>query len=131
MTLAEKVKRRLAEPETKDASKRRNATALPTNIVRIAATSPGNVDRSANLAEGHGGAYPAVKSNKISDTEVAFPCDTILSAFDEPVLPLRGKIEQAKDEFRTLAETCDLLLPKLMSGELRLPDVEQFIEEID
>ena len=104
--------------------------AIYRDVVHIAATRPDNIDRLANLAEGHGGAYPAVKPNEVSDTELVLPGKTILSVFAELVSPLRAKIEHAKAESRSLAQTRDLLLPKLMSGESRIHDVEKAVEAI-
>lgn len=102
--------------------------AIYRDVVHIAATRPDNIDRLANLADGHGGAYPAVKPNEVSDTELVLPGNTILTAFSELVSPLRAKVEHAKTESRSLAQTRDLLLPKLMSGEIRQKDVEKLAE---
>ncbi len=38
-------------------------------------------------------------------------------------------IEHNKHESRTLAQLRDTLLPKLISGELRIKDAEKFMEE--
>ena len=96
--------------------------AVYRDFVHIASTRPENIDQLANLADSHGGAYPAVKPNEVSDTELVLPGDAVLSAFTETVSPLRAKIEQAKAESRTLARTRDLLLPHLMSGKLRVEE---------
>lgn len=45
-------------------------------------------------------------------------------AYNEVVSPLLDKIVSNIHEIRTLAATRDLLLPKLMSGEIRLQDAE-------
>ena len=82
------------------------------DVVQLAATRPENIDRLANLADGHGGAYPAVKPDEVSHTELVLPGDAILTAFAELVSPLRAKVEYAKAESRTLAQTRDLLLPE-------------------
>jgi type I restriction enzyme S subunit len=104
--------------------------AVYSDVVHIAATRPDNIDRLANLADGHGGAYPAVKPSEVSDTELVLPGATIFTAFAELVSPLRAKVECAKAENRSLAQTCDLLLPKLMSGEIRLRDAEKEVEAV-
>ena len=100
------------------------------DTVYIAATSVENIERLANLAEGHGGAYPAVKPNEVTDTVIVFPGDEVLASFADLVSPIRGKIEHTKAESRTLAETRDLLLPKLMSGEIRLAEAEKQLEAV-
>ena len=46
---------------------------------------------------------------------------------DEVLNPLLAKITQLRDESRTLAALRDTLLPKLISGELRVKDAESFI----
>ena len=56
--------------------------------------------------------------------------DAILTAFSEVVSPFRAKIESAKVESRSLAQTRDLLLSKLMSGEIRLAEAEKAVEAV-
>ena len=46
------------------------------------------------------------------------------------VLPLCAKIESAKVESRSLSQTRDLLLPKLMSGEIHLREAERAVEVV-
>ena len=48
-----------------------------------------------------------------------------MKLFEEMVSPIRQKIEQAKTENETLAETRDYLLPRLMSGEVRVIDDDE------
>jgi type I restriction enzyme S subunit len=43
------------------------------------------------------------------------------------IAPLFARIRQASDESRTLAALRDALLPKLISGELRVPDAERIV----
>lgn len=50
-------------------------------------------------------------------------------AFDWQIEPLFAQIRAASEESRTLAETRDLLLPRLMSGELRVADAEPLLEK--
>lgn len=61
--------------------------------------------------------YPLVK-----------PGDPVFAAFDEIVCPLFDRIFANSTEVETLAATRDLLLPRLMSGELRVEDAERAIE---
>ena len=105
-------------------------SAMYRDTVYIAATSVENIGRLANLADGHGGAYPAVKPNEVTDTVIVFPGDEVLASFADLVSPIREKIEHAKAESRTLAQTGDLLLAKLMSGEIRLAEAEKGLEAV-
>lgn len=43
---------------------------------------------------------------------------------------LRAKIENLKVESRSLSQTRDLLLPKLMSGEICFRDAERAVEAV-
>lgn len=52
----------------------------------------------------------------------------VLGEFGEFILPMFDKISANGGENRTLAATRDLLLPKLMSGEIRLSEAEQLME---
>jgi type I restriction enzyme, S subunit len=47
--------------------------------------------------------------------------------FGELVVPLFGRIKAAMVQSRTLAALRDALLPKLISGELRVPDAERIV----
>ena len=49
--------------------------------------------------------------------------------FSELVSPLDARIEVAVRESETLAELRDTLLPKLISGEIRVPEGEELVEE--
>jgi type I restriction enzyme S subunit len=51
-------------------------------------------------------------------------------AFDSVVRPLRERIFAGHIESSTLARTRDLLLPKLMSGEIRFKDAERVVAEV-
>jgi type I restriction enzyme S subunit len=54
-----------------------------------------------------------------------FPTDDILEKFNRVVEPLFQKVYSNLHESRTLAALRDTLLPKLLSGEIRVGEVEQ------
>ena len=56
--------------------------------------------------------------------------EALCEAFGRAVSPLFSRLRLATDERVTLASLRDTLLPKLISGELRLNDPERFIEEV-
>lgn len=94
--------------------------------VYLAATSGENIDRLAYLADG--GVYPAVSPEAVLATplvlpEINTPKASILQAFSDTVDALLDSIEQRKSESKNLAGMRDTLLPKLISGELRVPNV--------
>lgn len=47
-----------------------------------------------------------------------------------PLDAMNDRIAAGRSETRTLAELRDLLLPKLISGELRIPDAEKLVEDV-
>jgi type I restriction enzyme S subunit len=59
---------------------------------------------------------------------VAIPGEDIWPAFGSLIQPLFARIKENGAESSILSETRDLLLPKLMSGEIRIRDVEKTIE---
>jgi type I restriction enzyme S subunit len=95
------------------------------SIVYIAATASDNIARLSHLADGT--AYPAVRPNVVADTRVVRPQDAVLERFARMADPLLVRISAAEQETRTLAALRDALLPKLISGELRVKDAEKFI----
>jgi type I restriction enzyme S subunit len=61
-----------------------------------------------------------------------FPCPPykLLQKFEELVTPLQTLSEVNNQENSTLSGIRDTLLPKLISGQLRIPDAEKILEEI-
>ena len=96
-------------------------------LVWLAATAPENIERLAFLADG--AAYPAVRPDVVANTEIVLADQEVIDAFSRTCGSLLDRIEAHKAESRTLARTRDLLLPKLMSGEMRLRDAERMVGE--
>ena len=63
--------------------------------------------------------------------QFALPPEKIRCLFDLVVEPLFAKIESNEKESRTLAKTRDTLLPKLLSGEVRVDDAAEILEVED
>lgn len=59
---------------------------------------------------------------------VAVPPRELVEEMDALVTPLFDRAEAAEDESETLAQLRDTLLPKLISGEMRLRDVHAAVE---
>jgi len=58
------------------------------------------------------------------------PPDEILQKFSEFSAQLFNKIKNNEIQSRTLASIRDALLPKLISGEIRVKDAERFLKEV-
>lgn len=66
----------------------------------------------------------------MSRFQVVLPDDGLVEIFTaEIVQPITGKIRANLLQNRVLSEARDALLPKLLSGELRIDDPERFLEE--
>jgi type I restriction enzyme S subunit len=66
-------------------------------------------------------AVPGLNRNIAYLNDVLVPPSEILIQFDKLVSGLRAKIHQNSDQNETLADLRDTLLPKLMSGKIRVP----------
>ena len=61
--------------------------------------------------------------------EIALPPEPVAEAFNTLVQPLTERIISGIHESRTLAALRDALLPKLISGKIRVKDAEKFLKE--
>lgn len=87
-------------------------------LIYLAATSRENIERLSNLADG--GAYPAVRPEVVSATSVPRAGKELINEFSRQVRPMLSGITDNEHVSRTLAELRDTLLPRLISGELRV-----------
>ncbi|KKW68756.1 hypothetical protein AAV94_03085 [Lampropedia cohaerens] len=92
-------------------------------FVHLVATSEANIERLAHLADG--GAYPAVRPEIVIQEDVVIPAESIVQAFSQNVKPLFAKIQKNRKSAISLAELRDTLLPKLLSGELLVADLDK------
>jgi len=98
-------------------------------FIYLAATQRSVIGHLAHLADG--AAYPAVRPQVVAGVETTVADPEILSAFSKITGPLLDRIELNRSESRTLAALRDLLLPKLMSGEIRVKDAEKLIDQAE
>jgi type I restriction enzyme S subunit len=100
-----------------------------TEFVYLAATAPENIERLAHLADG--GAYPAVRPEVVAATSVTIPANrVIIEEFSKITRTLLNKIAENGRESRTLAGLRDALLPKLLSGEIKIKETEKQLEQV-
>ena len=69
-----------------------------------------------------------VPAESLSHFQVVVAPDTIAKMFGNAIAPLFTRVSIAADESRALAALRDTLLPKLISGDLRIKDAERFVE---
>lgn len=104
--------------------KHENNTAL----TYLAATNDSSVDYLTHVADG--GAYPAVKPEVVANLSCIIPTDEVLRAFNSVTAELLRKITKNQQQAQVIANLRDTLLPRLISGQLRLPEVEQAVAAI-
>ena len=72
-----------------------------------------------------------IKRHHLADAKVVVPDSDIMKLASVHVSPIfDNKIENAI-QARSLAKLRDTLLPKLISGELRVPDAEKILEDVE
>jgi type I restriction enzyme S subunit len=77
-----------------------------------------------------GSAYPAVRSERFLDAPIPSLVPELWEKFEAIALPMRKRVDAARRENRVLEATRDELLPLLMSGRIRVKDVEKWVEEV-
>jgi type I restriction enzyme S subunit len=70
-----------------------------------------------------GSTQPLITQSSIKEILVPIPSQEVLQRFEETVAKMRLQIESNYKEILTLAEIRDLLLPRLMSGKIRVSGV--------
>lgn len=84
------------------------------------------VDDLKRLA--HGGVFDTITRQTLASVQVCWPSEKVLGAFDEILRPIFERIRTGVSQSATLRTARDTLLPRLISGKLRLPDAEAEIE---
>lgn len=68
-----------------------------------------------------GSAQPQITINNISNVRLYIPSDDIMNKFSNILKSLDNQVDKNRKENEKLAKLRDILLPKLMSGEIRVP----------
>ncbi len=86
--------------------------------------------RMKNLLAGldAGATRKAVTKGQLESVNVLQPAREVLARFAEATTPLLQRVDWSRSESRTIAALRDTLLPKLISGELRVKDAERIAE---
>jgi restriction endonuclease S subunit len=98
-----------------------------TEFVYLAATQSTSIEHLSHVADG--GAYPAVRPDVVSALRCVVPCKGVLEAFHSVAEPLLAKVSENQKQAKTLTAVRDTLLPRLISGQLRLPELQRETED--
>lgn len=73
-------------------------------------------------------AIPGINQSDVKDQKISVPDAAVLHRFDELASPLVSKILANAKQAQTLTLLRDTLLPRLISGQLRLPEAKTLLE---
>lgn len=77
----------------------------------------------------HGSVFDTITRETLASVSVVYPNEQAISQFESLLAPVMGRIKQNLLQAQTLATLRDTLLPRLISGQLRLPEaVEQVVD---
>lgn len=77
-----------------------------------------------------GTVFGCITGRNIADFQIILSPKTVVDKFEPLVASLDRLIASNEEESYTLATIRDTLLPKLLSGEIRLKDAEKFVERV-
>jgi type I restriction enzyme S subunit len=77
----------------------------------------------------NGARMPRTSWQDVGGFDVALPLPSIAAAFDRLVRPMFERIHANIDAARVLAGLRDSVLPRLISGKLRLPEAQEQVED--
>lgn len=78
-----------------------------------------------NTYNGEGTVFGCINKKALESIKIIIPCENTISDFEDIVKGIDKKISNLDKQSRILAQTRDTLLPRLMSGELEVHDIEQ------
>ncbi len=88
---------------------------------------PKNIDLLRSRS--NSGVQVNLSTSTIKETNIILPTKKLSQYFSDIVRPIYSKIFHNNVESKNLEEIRDIFLPKLISGELQIPDAENLIEE--
>lgn len=78
----------------------------------------------------HGSVFDTITRDTLSGVVTVYPDEEVISAFESLLAPIMERMRENLKQAQTLATLRDTLLPRLISGQLRLPEAEALIEEV-
>jgi len=76
------------------------------------------------LSMGYGSAQPNISPSQIESIDMIYPNEVKLLSFLNISKPIFGKVLYNNDQIQSLTKTRDTLLPKLMSGQVRVKNIK-------
>lgn len=76
----------------------------------------------------HGSVFDTITTKTFDGLNTIRPPDAVVSAYESIAWPMLEKIKANLIEISELEKNRNYLLPKLISGDIRIPDAEKFVE---
>ncbi len=80
------------------------------------------------VSRANGSTFLEISKSNFRPIPIVAPAAPVMHAFDRLSRPMYLKVVEHERESRTLAALRDALLPKLISGELRLRAAKEFLQ---
>ena len=77
-----------------------------------------------------GATMPNINTGILGSVPVLLPPDALLSAFEDVVSATELQRSHNSSTAETLSALRDTLLPRLISGQLRLPEAQALVDEV-
>ena len=69
---------------------------------------------------GNGAIFNSVSKNELFDFKIIYPSEGLIKQFENQILPIHNQIKNLYVQINNLKKTRDLLLPRLISGTLKI-----------
>jgi type I restriction enzyme S subunit len=79
----------------------------------------------------HGSVFDTITTETMKGVFVIYPGKVVIQKFEALLQPIMVSMQENLEKAQTLATLRDTLLPRLISGQLRLPDAEALVDEVD
>ena len=83
-----------------------------------------SLKKQLDVFNGEGTVFGSINRNSLNEIPLLIPSSEKLDEFEELVAPMDAAIRNNYDEICRLEQLRDSLLPKLMSGELDVSDID-------
>ncbi len=83
-----------------------------------------SLKKQLDVFNGEGTVFGSINRSSLNDMPILIPPDDAIEGFERIVAPMDAAIRNNFDEICRLQEIRDSLLPKLMSGELDVSDIQ-------
>ena len=89
-----------------------------------------NLRSHFELFESEGTVFGSINKKDFQELPIIEPINNVLKAFDEVVSVMDDRITINEEKLRTLTTIRDTLLPRLISGQLRLNQAQEIMDEV-